>query len=298
MLSRTKRGNGLLLLAVLLVLAVLVLSTAGNAQVAPSSSGFGTTSLGNASSAFGGGTSGFGSSTFGSSGGAAGLSGGASGLSGGTGGLNGSYQLNQGVRWFSGQVPMTGGTAGQGGYGGGGLYGGTSGTSSNALSRFYLNPQAPGAPNASGTTNFYAPIYGGATGNQGGTGFSYSGGNFGSPGFGNNFNYPSNSNQTGTGTGYRRSSAYAVGTGLSYGPAGSSVIATEVQQVLARSTALNPNRDIRVGVDGPAVVLRGTVDNEQDRRLAEMLVRLSPGVYEIRNELQVSQGTPRPRRGP
>jgi hypothetical protein len=37
-----------------------------------------------------------------------------------------------------------------------------------------------------------------------------------------------------------------------------------------------------------AIVLTGTVKNEGDRRLMEMLVRLEPGVNTVRNELQVA----------
>jgi hypothetical protein len=61
----------------------------------------------------------------------------------------------------------------------------------------------------------------------------------------------------------------------------------ELQGVVTRSSALSKDSKVQVGSDGTAVVLRGTVANEHDRQLAEMLVRLSPGVHTVKNELIV-----------
>jgi osmotically-inducible protein OsmY len=41
------------------------------------------------------------------------------------------------------------------------------------------------------------------------------------------------------------------------------------------------------------VVLRGTVTSDDDRRLAEGIVRLEPGVRVVRNELQLAGGVAR-----
>ncbi|TMQ35837.1 MAG: BON domain-containing protein, partial [Planctomycetota bacterium] len=46
-------------------------------------------------------------------------------------------------------------------------------------------------------------------------------------------------------------------------------------------------KDIQVAADGTVLVLRGRVPSERDRRLAQGLALMSPGVYEVRNELQV-----------
>jgi osmotically-inducible protein OsmY len=60
----------------------------------------------------------------------------------------------------------------------------------------------------------------------------------------------------------------------------------ELQDIVARATRL-PSRDrIRVLTDGDTVVLRGLVRDERERRLAEALIRLSPGVRLVRNELE------------
>ena len=86
--------------------------------------------------------------------------------------------------------------------------------------------------------------------------------------------------------------------GVAYGRAGPSQLQSEVTQVLARSTSLSPTRDIQVNVEGPMVVLRGTVASPHDRSLAEALVRLTPGVENVRNELQVPGMVPRTGPGP
>jgi hypothetical protein len=62
----------------------------------------------------------------------------------------------------------------------------------------------------------------------------------------------------------------------------------DLQQILARSTTLASKKSIQVLSDGRAIVLRGVVANEHDRRVAEALLRISPGVDEVRNELTIS----------
>jgi BON domain len=231
---------------------------------------------------FGGGIGGLSGNSFGLSGGTSGLSGGTSGLSGGMSGFTGSTQGNGSFRGgFFGQINATGYGGGTAGYGGG-IGGGITGSSTtpgaaNAFGRYYINPQAPGAPNASNTNSFWTPIYGGTTGQY----------NPSTP------NYPQNQNQYQSGTGTRRP-AYVVGLGSGFRPPGPAVTQTEVEQVLARSTGLSPNRDIRVAMDGPTVILRGTVATDYDRRLAEAMIRLSPGVYAVRNELEVKPPAPGP----
>jgi osmotically-inducible protein OsmY len=39
--------------------------------------------------------------------------------------------------------------------------------------------------------------------------------------------------------------------------------------------------------EGEAVVLRGVVGSDRERALAEAVARLTPGVFNIRNELEV-----------
>jgi osmotically-inducible protein OsmY len=63
---------------------------------------------------------------------------------------------------------------------------------------------------------------------------------------------------------------------------------TEVSQALANSTALAGSKGIKVAFDRAGnVLLTGQVASDHDRLLAEGLVRMTPGVHEVRNELQV-----------
>jgi len=66
----------------------------------------------------------------------------------------------------------------------------------------------------------------------------------------------------------------------------------ELQAVVSRATRL-PSRDrIQVLTDGDTVVLRGQVRDERERRLAEAMIRLSPGVRLVRNELEPDNKPP------
>ncbi len=61
------------------------------------------------------------------------------------------------------------------------------------------------------------------------------------------------------------------------------------QQQAARS--MNQPRFSRVGIaagSNGAMVLRGTVASESDRRMAELLMRLEPGVRSIDNQIVVA----------
>jgi osmotically-inducible protein OsmY len=61
----------------------------------------------------------------------------------------------------------------------------------------------------------------------------------------------------------------------------------DLQAIVARSESLPSRRNIQVLTDGATVVLRGQVANDRERRLAEGMLRLSPGVRELRNELAI-----------
>lgn len=60
----------------------------------------------------------------------------------------------------------------------------------------------------------------------------------------------------------------------------------DLQQVVARSSFLT-SRNIQVIADGGALVMRGEVRDDRERRFAEGLLRLTPGVRDLRNELVV-----------
>jgi BON domain-containing protein len=63
----------------------------------------------------------------------------------------------------------------------------------------------------------------------------------------------------------------------------------DLQQIISRSSALSPRDAIRVVGSGSEIILRGSVISDYDRRLAEALLLLSPGVQSVRNELTVGQ---------
>jgi len=64
-------------------------------------------------------------------------------------------------------------------------------------------------------------------------------------------------------------------------------IYSDVVAVLSNSSRLDPASRVEVLVEGPVVVLRGTVLDEEERQLAADTIRLTPGVREVRNELTV-----------
>jgi hypothetical protein len=61
----------------------------------------------------------------------------------------------------------------------------------------------------------------------------------------------------------------------------------DLQDVLAHSSSLPSKDRIQVAMQGEVIVLRGAVADDHERQLAELLIRLSPGVHDVRNDLQV-----------
>jgi len=64
-------------------------------------------------------------------------------------------------------------------------------------------------------------------------------------------------------------------------------VRTDVEGLLVNSGRFASAGGMRVDLDGPVVVLRGRVADDDERRLAENMARLSPGVREVRNELEI-----------
>jgi osmotically-inducible protein OsmY len=64
-------------------------------------------------------------------------------------------------------------------------------------------------------------------------------------------------------------------------------VRASLQGVVAQSSRLSANRNINITMDGNTVVLKGFVDTPRDSRIAEGLARVTPGVRDVRNELQV-----------
>jgi len=65
----------------------------------------------------------------------------------------------------------------------------------------------------------------------------------------------------------------------------------DLQDMLSSSTRLVSGGRIQVMTEGERVVLRGSVATERERRIAEAMIRMTPGVREVTNEL-VAEKTP------
>jgi BON domain len=264
---------------------------------------------------FGGG--GGGGSSFGGGGGGSSFGGGGGGSSFGGGGSSfggGGSSFSGGGSSFSGGTSFSGGGMGFSGTG--------TGTSGGGLS-FLGTGTVPGRTGAGGRTlggssysvsptNFLAATYGNPMypGRPGSTNISAkSGGGFGQPSFGNV--------STGTtggayGAGGRAGTAGVNRGGINGGvggiggvtaevtpitftaevrfpapPVAPAAVRTNLQTLIARVPELKNPGDVRIEIDGGTVVLRGRVASEDERRLVEGIVRLEPGVYEVRNELTV-----------
>lgn len=70
------------------------------------------------------------------------------------------------------------------------------------------------------------------------------------------------------------------------------VVASELQQnlqsIIARSSSIKDPSKIKVAIEGNTVVLSGPVASERELKLVEGMIRLTPGVRAIRNELQAA----------
>ena len=86
----------------------------------------------------------------------------------------------------------------------------------------------------------------------------------------------------------------SVGATLVFAPATqpSAERRTDLQSIVARSSSISAPAGVNVVMDSGVVVLRGTVANSDEKRLVENMVRLQPGVHDLRNELEVRGGNP------
>jgi hypothetical protein len=97
-------------------------------------------------------------------------------------------------------------------------------------------------------------------------------------------------------TGYGRRPAYITQIAFPVRHFSSGQVQAELRNIIARSSALSQPDDIQVNMDGQAVVLKGEVTDNRERRLVESMMRLTPGVHEVRNQLKVKEVLPAPRR--
>jgi osmotically-inducible protein OsmY len=63
----------------------------------------------------------------------------------------------------------------------------------------------------------------------------------------------------------------------------------ELRDTVQESITASVPGGVKVAVEGTEVVLTGTVSSDAERRLAELMAALEPGVRSIRNELVVEK---------
>jgi hypothetical protein len=260
----------------------------------------------------GGGGSGTSSSGFFGSGSSGGLGGGSSSGSSFFGGSSGSSSS------FGSSSSSLGGGGGLGTSGGSGL-----GSTSSGISRadpfysYFNNAMGFGVSNKSNSSATGFGVSNTSNSNSSSTGSltpSKSSVSFGAPLFGTALTTSTSAGSMGRGGALGATGAsgqmggYPLGSAapLSKAPAYSIVIGfptkapapgqlqSNLGGILARSTSLGADRRIAVSTDGAAVVLRGTVGSDHDRRLAEAMARLTPGIHDVRNELQIQAANPSP----
>ncbi len=70
-------------------------------------------------------------------------------------------------------------------------------------------------------------------------------------------------------------------------------MATDLRAVLDRSSVVTSAKGIDLFTDGQVVIMRGTVASAREAQTAEGLIRLTPGVRGVKNELKIA-GAPAP----
>jgi hypothetical protein len=164
-------------------------------------------------------------------------------------------------------------------------------SSSNPLGPNYINLMTLGLPSGTSKPRFGSPMYTVTTSTTQG---ANRGGTATISGSTNVQAFPGASS-----VGVRRNPAYATTVGFDYAPPSPGSLQTKAQDAIARASKQLKSKDsILVAMDGDMLVLRGTASNASERRLAEAIVRMTPGIYDVRNELEVPEPAPPPRRIP
>ncbi len=221
----------------------------------------------------------------------------------GTSGTSRSGLSNTSSGGFTGSTSYGGGTTssyGSGSSSGSGSLGTTLGTTSYGtttyLGKYYGNPLAIGVPTSSSVGSQYlrsyptqltfgTPLYGMpnlSTSNRSGT-----------TTYGSVLTTQASPYSGASSSGTRRAPAYITVPVFDQAPRPSAtVMQANLQKIIAKSSRLPSRNGINVSMDGSVAVLRGQVRDERERRLAEFLLQLSPGVRAIRNELIPSANAP------
>jgi hypothetical protein len=161
---------------------------------------------------------------------------------------------------------------------------------SNLLGSYYANPLAAGLPSGTTQPRFGAALYNITAANLSTTGTG--GQNRG----GTATTSTSTAYAGSSSVGIRRAPSYTTTIGFEFRQPSMNSMQPSLQQTISESSSLPSRKDMVVAVDGDTVVLRGTASSERERRMAEALVRLTPGVHDVRNNLEVREtaSTPRP----
>ena len=197
---------------------------------------------------------------------------------------------------------------------------------SNILGGYYANPYYQGRPSSATIApgGFGAALYGTAGGGTGGAGgfpsatgntinsrsgttsgmgAATGGGTFGTTGAGGRTQQGGGQqggfgqqggagNQSGIVIPLPRQISYTATLSFKAPVATMPQMATDLRATLDRSTMLGNPRGVTLAMDGGVVVLSGKVATDDEVRLVEGMVRLTPGVRDVRNELKVGPPTP------
>jgi hypothetical protein len=250
-----------------------------------SSSGSSSSSSGSSASSVGGGFTGGGSSAGG-------------GFTGGSG--SGSASSSSGG-FTGGGSSTSGGT----GFTGGGSYTSGSGTAVpstvNPFLSTYVNPLTVGMLDVTGkqTVNkaFGQPMFNVfSTATTGSTNSSF--GNIGGMGGTNSANSATNFGFNTFGMSRTPNYAAVLSSDMPRVVHANPQLQAQVTDLLSRSTSLQTSTPINVSVKDGTVTLEGSVASAKDRRLIEGMTRLTPGVRNVVNNLEVTETLPAPNKGP
>lgn len=228
--------------------------------------------------------------------------GGGGGSSGGTGSsVGGGGGIGTGGGIGSGGIGTGGSGIGTGATGGAGTGTGTTTTgqaatiktyvqtatgasTSNPIGPYFENPLSYGKPGGTGkATGIWNALY--TTTTSAGAGIT---GNIGTSGLGGM------NNQAGSILN-RRGPAYTISVAFPIETPTAGQLQAEAQKAIDRSSSLTMKDTIKVKMDGQAIILEGQVKSDQEKRLAENLLRLTPGMHAVENRLQIVQAAPPPR---
>ena len=183
---------------------------------------------------------------------------------------------------------------------------------SNILGGYYANPYYQGRASSSTIApgGFGAALYGSGGGTGGTGGFPQATGNTinarsgnaaittggrtqqGGQAGGQQGGFGNTANQSGIVIPLPRQIAYTATLSFKAPVATMPQVATDLRATIDRSTMLANPRGVGLAMDGNVVVLSGSVASDDEVRLVEGMVRLTPGVRDVRNELKVGPATP------